>query len=108
MEEKSFKRLYSRTKAKATSRNIDFLLPYPIFKYLIKQHCYYCGQEPTATNNGWALKGFTFNGLDRVDNLKPYEPSNLVACCYQCNSMKSSYTYQEFVDKIKAIYLRIV
>ena len=104
MEEKSCRRFYSKTKMKAEKRNIDFLLPYPIFKYLIKQDCYYCGQEPTATNNEPMMKDFEFNGLDRVDNTKPYEPNNLVACCFVCNQMKSNRSYEDFIDKIKKIY----
>ena len=102
-KESGFKRLYSKLKVKCKERNIFLDLPYDTFKELIVKDCHYCGVAATATNNEPCLKGFKFNGLDRVDSKKGYYISNIVPSCPTCNSMKSSLTSEEFYNHIKRI-----
>jgi hypothetical protein len=53
----------------------------------------------------WASQGyFVYNGLDRVDNLKPHIEDNIVPCCHQCNQAKSKFTQKQFYSWIKLIY----
>lgn len=51
--------------------------------------CFYCGSKST--------------GLDRVDNSKGYVLENCVACCWRCNSWKSTSSFKDFVLRCRAI-----
>lgn len=48
------------------------------------------------------------SGLDRLDSSKNYLEDNLVFCCPKCNTMKSSDSPQQFIDKIKSINNNII
>lgn len=99
----AFNRLYLRLKRSCKERNIFVDLTFNAYKELIVQPCQYCKAPPKATNNEPALKGFKFNGLDRIDNKKGYYEQNVVPCCPLCNSMKSKLTHEEFIEHIKKI-----
>ncbi len=60
--------------------------------------CDYCGAPPSnrAVSNP-KTGSFTYNGIDRVDNDRGYEPSNVVACCKHCNIAKRDRTREEFL-----------
>ena len=45
-----------------------------------------------------------YNGIDRIDNNKPYIKENLVPCCKKCNFFKSNHTKKDFLDHVKIIY----
>jgi len=71
------------------------------FDKLTSADCFYCGEPPGRTirvgkNNG----DFTYNGIDRVDNLEGYTSGNVVTCCWKCNNAKKDMTYPEFADWI--------
>lgn len=59
---------------------------------LSKQPCHYCG--------GMDDKGF--NGIDRKDSKRGYVLSNMVPCCWLHNQMKSTLTYETFLDGLLA------
>jgi hypothetical protein len=70
---------------------------------MIKGHCSYCGSEPR--NVAKAFNGdFGYNGLDRIDNTKGYEPGNVVTCCFICNNAKRTLSVAEFMGWAKALY----
>jgi hypothetical protein len=48
------------------------------------------------------------SGLDRLDSSKNYLEDNLVFCCPKCNTMKSSDSPQQFIEKIKSINDNII
>lgn len=89
---------------------------------IVKQPCFYCGEidiRNRATMDSYKkLRGVTLkeediekyavelNGVDRLDSNKGYEMDNVVPCCSMCNRMKNKFTYKEFIDKIKLIYLK--
>ncbi|MEE9215627.1 MAG: hypothetical protein V3U54_12805 [Thermodesulfobacteriota bacterium] len=41
-----------------------------------------------------------YNGIDRIDNTKGYEPNNIQPMCFQCNKIKSTHTYEEIAGEI--------
>lgn len=82
----------SEYKTNAKRRNIQFHLSREDCKELFLGNCIYCNQ-PQAF------------GIDRVDSMKHYTKDNTVSCCSMCNRMKNSYTKDEFLNKIKDIYL---
>lgn len=94
--------IYARN---AMSRGFTFELSKELFRTLTKGSCYYCGAPPSKAfnNSGLCKSQYTYNGIDRVDNSIGYIPENCVSCCKLCNSMKSNYSYDEFVNKCKII-----
>jgi 5-methylcytosine-specific restriction endonuclease McrA len=74
------------------------------FYSLITSNCHYCGAPPENETKLRHGKPMRYNGVDRVDNEKPYNILNLVSCCKNCNSMKSKLTVKEFLDHIERIY----
>ncbi len=67
-----------------------------VFKELAKKGCFYCNDDKNI-------------GLDRIDNSKGHEVSNVVPCCYDCNSARNSnFSFEEMkiigntINKIKA------
>lgn len=81
---------------------------------LSQQNCFYCGNFPSNTYNCFEKKedasifakengDFIYNGIDRVDNLKPHTLDNVVPCCSICNRAKSERTQQEFYNYISKL-----
>lgn len=77
------KRRFETAKRNAVTREINWELSYEDFLQLIDQDCYYCsfliGEKVT-----------TGSGLDRIDNSKGYELSNVVPCCGSCNIIRNA------------------
>lgn len=70
-------------------------------------NCDYCGADPNNVANAaisdkkssqYARKNgnFKYNGLDRVDSMKPHTLENVVPCCFPCNIAKHDMTFDEF------------
>lgn len=75
----------------AKKRGLTWLLDRGCYLSLIKLPCRYCGGDlpPFGT------------GLDRVDNSRGYELTNVVPCCSLCNLTRGDrFTYAEMVDVI--------
>jgi len=96
-------------------RNYEFRITYEEFKKLAMSSCYYCGQAPSDKRHHYhKTKGkmedifILVNGVDRVDNTKGYTIDNSVSCCGMCNQMKLDYSLDDFLTKIKQIYLRSI
>lgn len=105
----AFNKLYTLYRIGAEQRGLTFPLAKEEFRKLTSGNCYYCGQEPSRVshNNGKKSKFFgnyTYNGIDRVDNLKGYEPKNCVTCCFECNQAKLALTQDGFLSLVKRIY----
>lgn len=82
-------------------RNLSFNLSLDDFQEICSATCFYCGSPPkTKMQVGRGLK----NGIDRINNVIGYEPSNCVSCCWNCNRMKGKMTHKEFTDHIQKIY----
>jgi hypothetical protein len=70
---------------------IVFNLTFDQFMEHWQKPCSYCGEViPTI-------------GLDRVDNDRGYEPSNVVPCCEHCNALKGTTTLAEFLSRCTRI-----
>lgn len=86
---------FSHYRNGAKSRDLPWLLTYDQFVSILFDDCVYCGSPPglsvTVDKHTYLV-----NGIDRVDNAKGYEPSNVVCCCWSCNAAKSSGTIDEF------------
>lgn len=76
---------------------------------LFQGNCFYCGIEPSLRAK--IYKGrtgiFIYNGIDRVDNTKGYEPGNVVSCCRICNTAKNNMPYAEFLVWVKRVHTNL-
>jgi hypothetical protein len=77
-----FKYAYRKSKY----RGIKWNLTYEEYLQLVDNKCHYCYKLPGNVNIG----------LDRKNNDKGYELSNVVPCCYRCNvTFSNFYNYDE-------------
>lgn len=74
----------------AKRRKLSFTILETDYASLIQQPCSYCGGVLNETGTG----------LDRIDNSRGYEPSNVVPACATCNSTRAN-TFT--VDEMKVI-----
>lgn len=82
----------------------DFALSFDVWYTMTQQPCHYCGSIKTNTAYGKTKNNiFTYNGIDRVDNLQGYTISNCVPCCIICNRAKRELSYNEFIQWISKI-----
>lgn len=91
----------------AKARNIDFNLSYDEFKSIVSKDCVYCGSKPQYMSRIIGVDtevGAFMNGIDRVDSNKGYFIDNCVPCCQYCNTMKSNYPLDFFLNHISKIY----
>lgn len=81
------------------------------FKILSNKNCFYCNIKPSNIRNSAltdpkALKEranlyeFIYNGLDRIDSLKPHNKDNVVTCCKWCNFAKQNSNIIDFKNKL--------
>lgn len=79
----------------ANSRNLCFELTNEQFNEIVKKNCYICNKSVSNTHR---------NGIDRYDNSLGYTEANCRPCCGECNFMKTYYSYEELIEKLKKIY----
>lgn len=83
----------------AVKRGLEWSLADDEFDTLTSSECFYCHRLPSTSRTPRRLNGsFTYNGIDRLDNQRGYQSSNVVACCKICNRAKSDMTYEEFTN----------
>lgn len=97
--------LFSRYKAQAKSRDLEFALTLQQFRNLTSGDCYYCKQPPDTVahleyNNGQ----YIYNGIDRLDSTKGYTIENVITSCGRCNVAKGILSQREFLDWIIRVY----
>lgn len=63
------------------------------YNMFLQEKCFYCG----SANNPYQI------GLDRVDNDRSYEVTNIVSCCSICNEMKWKHHIKTFTEKAKEV-----
>jgi hypothetical protein len=91
-------------KHSAKVRGLKWRLTDEQFDTLIQQDCHYCGTAPATVRKIERLNGpFTYNGIDRADNMEGYIPDNTVPCCEVCNKMKLTMSAGEFLTHVRRI-----
>lgn len=98
-EVSSMHAIMNNYKRSAKQRGFNFYLTEEQFYEISQKNCYYCGIIPSQKNGG-----FTYNGIDRIDNTKGYSIDNIVPCCGICNRAKGNLTLPEFKDWIGRVY----
>jgi hypothetical protein len=91
----------------AAARGYTWMLTRAHAKSLFESDCYYCGDPPSNHKDSSAgYLSYTYNGIDRVDNTRGYEPDNVVACCFKCNRAKTDLSVHDFFSMIQKIFAR--
>lgn len=111
-----FRTLFSRHlkdyQANARARGVEWRLTVEEFKAIVALRCHYCGAGPKrllrkctdgSGHSAIYKSKERVNGIDRVDNTKPYELSNCVACCKKCNQAKHTMTAREFFSWVTRV-----
>lgn len=103
--ESSFNTLYRSYQKNAEKRGWNFDIGKSLFRRLVIQPCYYCGELPTNISKGNKNTNgvFVYNGLDRVQNKIGYIPDNVVPCCRRCNYIKATFSVGDFISHCKKI-----
>lgn len=107
--ESAFNSLLHVYKRNAETRSLEWAIDKDLFRKLIKEPCYYCGQEPSAIMKAGGSKhngDCIYNGLDRIDNFRGYMPENVRPCCKQCNIAKGVLSEAEFYEWISRVAAR--
>ena len=94
-------------KASAAKRGYSWELSREQFLELTQDTCAYCGSPPTnymGENSNCQNGGYTYNGIDRVNNDKGYSIENCVPCCGTCNKAKGVLHGRKFLSWIKQVY----
>ncbi len=94
-------RRFSNYKARAKKDNRIFNINIDKFKNITNKQCEYCGGYSDSDIDE------QFCGIDRIDSSMGYVVDNIVPCCYICNMMKASLTYDEFTNHVKKIAHRL-
>jgi hypothetical protein len=99
--EAAFNLVYYQYGAMAKKRDKCFKLTKKQFFDLSQTPCHYCGAMPSNIRiNRYNNGDFIYNGIDRIDNDGGYNVDNCVPCCHWCNTMKSKYSVDEFLEHI--------
>jgi hypothetical protein len=89
----------------AKTRGLLYELSLNDFVAITQKNCHYCGQKPINVYTARGGSIYTYNGIDRLDNTRGYVSGNCMPCCAVCNYMKTNFTVDKFLTKIKEIYL---
>jgi hypothetical protein len=80
---------YSSYKSRAVKKCLAFDISEEQFVTISSNPCFYCNKCNSTTHK---------NGIDRKDNLTGYTTANCIACCSECNRMKSNIDIEQFFD----------
>ena len=79
--------LYNLYVQRCRKRNIALSLSKDELIKIVQNPCHYCGLD-YSINKKQKYGEFKCNGLDRIDNNKGYEESNILPCCQYCNAIR--------------------
>ncbi len=100
-------RIIATYKSNAKLCNRVFTLSSEECEVLFKSDCYYCGDPPLRTRTHRTSKdSYTYNGIDRLNNLEGYTTENSVSCCTTCNLRKGSASKEEFLKWVEKIAIK--
>jgi hypothetical protein len=107
------KRLYYQDfVCSAKKRNLSVSVSFDEWWNVTHRRCHWCGREPRIYclagpgylgDNSPLTKTFRCGGIDRIDNGKGYELSNIVPCCMPCNILRGSVSVPDLLGIVFAI-----
>ena len=98
-EDVNISKIVYHYKRGATARNYEWALTLDQAKSLLLSSCGYCGGPPSRVFRAYPdTSTTTVGGIDRIDNLQGYIPSNVLPCCKVCNRAKLDAPFDEFLQ----------
>lgn len=86
----------------ASKRGLGWELTDEQFDNLTRMNCHYCGALPSEHQYNPHFNGaYKCNGIDRKDNADGYVLGNCLPACKDCNWMKGTMSYENFVAFLK-------
>lgn len=106
-----FRTVLRTYKKHAETRGLSFRITDNHARKLFESPCYYCAAElsnyqPVRAKLKTDMGGYSYNGIDRLDNKKGYTVKNCVPCCKACNKAKDTMTPDDFIQLAHAIAKR--
>lgn len=97
--------IISAYRTSARYRKLSFNLSNDELDILFQGNCHYCGCAPYQESKPhlYTHGAYIYNGIDRMDNNRGYEPGNVVSCCGICNLAKRKMSYNSFLKWLKRI-----
>ncbi len=98
-------RIHGAYRLKCKKRNVYYDLTVEDMENLIFSNCAYCGIPPSNNlQRQDSHQKLKYNGLDRINPKHGYYLKNVVACCFDCNQLKSNkLTYDEMMAIAKTL-----
>lgn len=99
--------LFRTYQREAANRGYTFNLSLEVFTRLTSAPCFYCGVPPLQVHKNMQryMAPYPYNGIDRVDTTNGYIEDNCVTCCGECNRMKRTATYEDFIARCRRVVL---
>lgn len=85
---------YNGYRYRAIKKELVFELDSKTFEAIANKDCYYCKRPNTLYHQ---------NGVDRMDNRIGYIVDNCVACCWDCNAMKTNMSVDDYINTCKRV-----
>ena len=104
-KEAALGKAFANLKRHAKKRNLSVAISNCFFMEMSAHSCIYCGIPPSNTARS-RKKAWAYNGIDRLDNSRGYEPNNCVPCCKRCNWGKGVMSFDEFRQWIATVHTR--
>ena len=109
MDGRQYQKYYRQYGWSSKKRDLLFELSFDVFKKIILQNCYYCGDIPRKISHVKMKRmdldpHILANGIDRLKNDIGYIESNCVPCCPTCNYLKQEHNDDIFLELISKIY----
>jgi len=103
-KDQKLKRVYSKYKKSAKTRNLEFLLTLEECLNLFKSRCYYCNDLPENIETTYQIE---YQGIDRIDNNMGYISDNVIPCYAFCNYAKHYHSQEKFLEKVEKIHKNV-
>lgn len=104
----NFHKVRDSYRRNAKLRGLEFALTDDEMLSLFAADCFYCGRAPSTTlkvkNTN---QGFTYNGIDRLDNAIGYVRGNVVSCCPECNYKKGDQHVDDFLKWVRSVAVHL-
>lgn len=95
--------IFSLYRGKSKRQNKLWELDIHTFKNITSLNCFYCDLPPSNKSIKHKYT-YYYNGIDRLDNDKGYILTNIVPCCYHCNTLKGGITKNMIYKLYKKLY----
>jgi len=100
----AFRSLYSNYRNSAIKRGYVWELIEEDVHCIMQRACTYCGIPPEQIHKSQSHE-YTYNGIDRKDNVEGYTVANCVPCCGICNYAKGARSNKDFREWIERVYV---